>query len=668
MKFWSKCLMVALTVVAMAGCREDSPEAPVYTPEDLYGDVYAKINLQLPATPGTRSNTNPGGGSSDGTEEGKDFENKVQNLLLVLAERNNAYIAHAMTGNLTTKSGTLESVASIERTNLYTYYDKNKQEANSADGMSLTDDARNIRLFAFCNPPQDLLDELDKIQVEESNTDWINAACKVGEKTSVNRDEGDRQEGAVDGTNQIIWGKNSFLMSNAELYVSQLPATFDEWLREYSEISKPFDFCRKEGQQIDPIPVERSVARFDFRDGSPAGNPSCTYNISTTGQNNGALQVKLVSMSLVNMSNSFYYLRRVSEANDGYSNPLLCGLETASNWVVDTDAEKDHKQGVVDAAALSGYFNFCLFNKSGIIDQNARDYWNNYNIQEVLGESDKGTYSIWRYVTENTVPGINNQKNGVSTGIVFKGKLLAPENPDTDMNEDLRKAINGEYKAKPDPNDPNKYLGYVYEITERNGDAAVTKTYPMLILFNDILYVGWNNQIRPVVEDPSQEGTPIYTAANKEYQGKTVDAWYQDVVAAFNDKDNAALSTALTGFRAAATSAGFTIYQASNDADDYRANDKGKADGAGYYFYYYYWNRHNDNLYPGSMQRMEFGVVRNNVYKLAVTDIRRLGHPRFGGNDPEPPTPDTPDESDKVYLKVSVEVRPWTVRINNIEF
>ena len=134
------------------------------------------------------------------------------------------------------------------------------------------------------------------------------------------------------------------------------------------------------------------------------------------------------------------------------------------------------------------------------------------------------------------------------------------------------------------------------------------------------------------------------------------------------DKDNAALSTALTGFRAAATSAGFTIYQASNDADDYRANDKGKADGAGYYFYYYYWNRHNDNLYPGSMQRMEFGVVRNNVYKLAVTDIRRLGHPRFGGNDPEPPTPDTPDESDKVYLKVSVEVRPWTVRINNIEF
>lgn len=668
MRFWSKCLMVALTVAAMAGCHKDSPEAPEYTPEDLAGDVYAKINLQLPATPGSRSNTKPEGGSSDGIEVGQDYENKVQNLLVVLAAEDNAYIAHAITGNLTTQGGIVESVASIERTNLYTYYDKNKQEADATNGMTLKDNARKIRIFAFCNPTQDLLNELDKIHAEESNTDWINTACKVGEKRGVNRDEDDRQEGAVDGTNQIIWGKNTFLMSNAEIYESQLPERFDDWLEKYAEISKPFDFCQGEGQQIKPISVERSVARFDFRDGSPADNPSCTYNISTTGQNNGDLQVQLVSMSLVNMSKSFYYLRRISNENDGYSNPVLCGLETAANWVVDTDAEKEHKQGTVKPENLSEYFNFCLFNKSGIIDQNARDYWNNYNIKEVIGNNDKNTYGIWRYVTENTIPVIDNQKNGVSTGIVFKGKLLVPENPTTEMNEDLWKAIRGEYKAKPDPNDPEKYLGYVYEITEGEGENAVTKTYPMLILFNDILYVGWNNQIRPVVEDPDQVGMPIYTAANKVYQGKTVDTWYQEVVKAFNDKDNAALSAALAGFRAAATSAGFTIYQASNDADDYGTNDKDKGEGAGYYFYYYYWNRHNDNTYPGSMQRMEFSVVRNNVYKLAVTDIRRLGHPRLGGNDPEPPKPDTPDESKKVYLEVSVEVRPWTVRMNDIEF
>ncbi len=65
---------------------------------------------------------------------------------------------------------------------------------------------------------------------------------------------------------------------------------------------------------------------------------------------------------------------------------------------------------------------------------------------------------------------------------------------------------------------------------------------------------------------------------------------------------------------------------------------------------------------------MEFAVVRNNVYKLAVTNISRLGHPRLSDNDPDPENPDNPDESSDAYLTLSVEVLPWTVRVNNIEF
>lgn len=65
---------------------------------------------------------------------------------------------------------------------------------------------------------------------------------------------------------------------------------------------------------------------------------------------------------------------------------------------------------------------------------------------------------------------------------------------------------------------------------------------------------------------------------------------------------------------------------------------------------------------------MEFSVVRNNVYKLAVTNIAQLGHPRIPENDPDSPGPDTPDESDDIYLTVTCEVLPWVVRVNNIEF
>ncbi len=68
------------------------------------------------------------------------------------------------------------------------------------------------------------------------------------------------------------------------------------------------------------------------------------------------------------------------------------------------------------------------------------------------------------------------------------------------------------------------------------------------------------------------------------------------------------------------------------------------------------------------MGPMEFAVVRNNVYKLAVTEIGKLGHPRVSKNDPDPVDPDTPDEKGDLYIRVSVEVLPWVVRVNDIVF
>ena len=93
-----------------------------------------------------------------------------------------------------------------------------------------------------------------------------------------------------------------------------------------------------------------------------------------------------------------------------------------------------------------------------------------------------------------------------------------------------------------------------------------------------------------------------------------------------------------------------------------------EGEGPGFYFYYFYWNRHNDNGRNGGMGPMEFAVVRNNVYKLSVTRISQLGHPRISSNDPDKPTPDKPDEDGKLYFTVNVEVLPWTVRVNNIIF
>ena len=68
------------------------------------------------------------------------------------------------------------------------------------------------------------------------------------------------------------------------------------------------------------------------------------------------------------------------------------------------------------------------------------------------------------------------------------------------------------------------------------------------------------------------------------------------------------------------------------------------------------------------MAPMEFAVVRNNVYKLAVTNISRLGHPRISDNDPDNPGLILRMSRGDIYLTVSVDVLLGWFAVNNIDF
>ena len=163
-------------------------------------------------------------------------------------------------------------------------------------------------------------------------------------------------------------------------------------------------------------------------------------------------------------------------------------------------------------------------------------------------------------------------------------------------------------------------------------------------------------------------GDRIYVFNNKLYG-----AW-SDVKAAAEAGTDATLQAAYN--QAAATIAADATEPKGADAAAAGFTGYSPKDGK-YYNYYYYWNRHNDNLDNKLMGIMEFAVVRNNVYKLAVDKISRFGHPTPPDPsnpdpdpepDPDPVDPDDPDESVNYYFNVTVKVLPWTVRINNIEF
>ena len=88
--------------------------------------------------------------------------------------------------------------------------------------------------------------------------------------------------------------------------------------------------------------------------------------------------------------------------------------------------------------------------------------------------------------------------------------------------------------------------------------------------------------------------------------------------------------------------------------DMYKARKFEKTD-EGYLTFYTYWIRHLDNYKPTTMGVMEFGIVRNNLYRLLITNVSGLGYQAPNIN------PDTPDEGE-TYLLVVLNVKPWIVR------
>ena len=91
-------------------------------------------------------------------------------------------------------------------------------------------------------------------------------------------------------------------------------------------------------------------------------------------------------------------------------------------------------------------------------------------------------------------------------------------------------------------------------------------------------------------------------------------------------------------------------YAAKHPTEDYvgRHYVKGEC-------YYYVWIRHSmysDPTYKSGSFPMEFGIVRNNIYRIYVDKVMKIG--------PEVPTPELPD-----LISSHIHVRDWRLRIHD---
>lgn len=720
MNLFRKFFFGTATLALLAGCSDDISNAGQNngsTGNEDGPSVYLGVNFQMPGMGSTRSFTDGDNTSNNGTEVGTDVENNVNEVLLVLARRDYGFIgaASVMRDNIykhqaqQPNAGSYHATAKFNKTELSQYY---------SDAANFN---KEICVFVIANPTGGMVDRL--ATAAYGDTEWINTPWTV----SV---EGNQTEGA-------IWSSTNggnFLMTNSQIAVREIPQQMSAW-DSYTSEDKCFNLSEINGVAgalgtIDnsaanasrgPVKVERATARFDFRDGSPANTDANTYPVVYIQNPDGSqgaklIDIKLNKMALVNMGKTFYYLKRVSNngLNDGWNAAgstngwALCGAEKPW-YTLQTDGSLDQNRPgnyIVDYFAqqknagisenFSTYFNYAFFDNDGTLNNGnfntADQRWYVSEISDVLSNGNpdnwdnngnKGTYKVWRYLTENVAPGIENQVNGISTAVVFKGKMLASN----DLKTDLTNLTEGtaEYRNA-------KYLNDLINAVNSK-DASLGDSYkaPILYSYAGSLYCTWQNVYDAAVSasfsyttGPDGKIIPDWNRTNSLYKAvfgngltgyKLVDS---DGKVIYNDGDEKDLDQnsanycwqmwnqankpdngeILAKYKKAVTDAGFTIYQRSED----------NREGCGYYCYYYYWNRHNDNGKNGIMGPMEFAVVRNNVYKLAVTHIARLGHPRISQNDPDSPKPDTPDESSDIYFTVDAEVVPWTVRVNDIVF
>ena len=555
MKRWSYLFMAMGIAMAFSACSDeiDLSANNEESTEESTSQVFMQFNLELPAV--SRSTTQIGGGSDAGVEIGKDYENQVSEVLVVITDAtDDKFITGSTVTNLIPTGSNTTYVVPFNTNKLVNYVGK------------------PVNIYVYCNPTSELKKGLES----EDGID-VNATYTLTSATD------ETIWSITDGDNNTKNGH--FLMTNADNnYKRTLPANLDN----YKVESNPFD--------LETIKVERAAARFDYK------SSANTYTLMEDENGNPEVTVTLTDMALVNLSKEFYYLRRVS-ADGTSTNATIGGTEvggTSANYVVDTDA--DWKSSYSSGSESDHFYYTYQPNDAG-----ASTYdWD--KIADVTGASGtadtdnswnadgtKGDYKIWRYATENTIPkGTDDglQKKGITTGVAFKGEIQG-------ATEDMKTLLNG------------------------------TNT---VYVFDNILWGEWSD-VKTAAEAKESDNT---TLANP------------SLAAAYNE----ATKDSYTDAKAVA--AGFTIFKPNT-------NKK-------YEVLYYYWNRHNDNNNNGSMGPMEFAVVRNNVYKLSVTGVNKFGHPTNPGDDPDPENPEDPDEEDDVYFKVAVEVLPWVVRINDIEF
>ncbi|MGM9860871.1 MAG: Mfa1 family fimbria major subunit [Muribaculaceae bacterium] len=528
MKYLNKLLAGAL-VLGMCACSSDEPAENGGNNNTPTGGIYSTLKIKSPQS---RSTT------KEGEEVGQDYENTVGSILVALATKEGdvyKFVTYAL-NDAPLKAGT-------ENTYTVTFKEKEKLIAKAGE---------TVYVFAYCNPSQALRDKI------------------AGTLGADGKYTGGLAEGAefvdeiMNGSVESIWTSSGFLMSNVEICSATLPD--EATLKTYTD--------EAHAMSLGTIEVIRAAARFDFKDASAGSDLS--YEIKNINDGTVMGKVTLVSASLFNLRQEFYYLPRNSVSG------LCPGSDGMEDGFINSPTTKTFSEALqseqIDPENEPTWIKWQDLTTLLSNDEDKDEGWGTS-----LTPTDKEGYHIWRYATENTFNNGETVEPTKTTGIVFKGEIT---------------------------------------VADGFGNIIGGVKVPMY-LFGNVLY-GSAYEVYKAVQK-----TPVSTLATAFAGAFDVDTSGVDPVVTPKTDD-------------VVQAMGFTIYKPVSDH---------------YYCYYFYYNKHNDDGNVTTYGDMEYAVVRNNVYKLSVTDIKRFGAFKA----------DIGSVEDwDAYFTLDVKIRPWVVRINNI--
>ena len=646
--------LTAAAILLTAACTQDLEDPKKV--DEVKGDFFMTMNITPAGNASTRATTQTG---NQGKEVGQDVENTIGDALVIFAKpksptESDQYVVFAVLGG----EGATPTMSGGNRIDGKTSYSATFKtdrtvllnDVAASSEMVGSEKAVKYQMFVIANPTPAM------------KTAYNAAAAKYStEPVDV------QTTFAVASENDnTYWTNDKFLMTNSTV-------ASDLIVIKASDVELGTHTSPAEALSLGSVTVQRAMSRFDIATGRAFEH----FEIENEKSPIKKLSIDMEGVALVNMAKTANMFKVTADdyATLG-SKTLSFAAETyndadkTGNWVfspvqknVDskydffypmftniTEAESS-PQGKIGDLTGTVYTdlatNFTYTSWTSLQASGSRDTFEKPS--DAAGDWVPSGYKFWRYCMENTNPDqIENQMNAVSTGVIFKAKFTVEPNVDDE----------GAYTFVPGSN---------------------------LYAFGNVFF-GSLTHLRDYVYMVNSEEDKGHTDDADVYA--TVSNKFTDAVEAYNKKQNSDETKFYVPASDEDTQTGIDITSAGEETlsrlDSYLVNKTNKGQGFAiyrptdigqddsheyvYYCYYIYWNRHNNNYDNTQMGIMEFATVRNNIYKLSVGAVRRLGHPANPDDDPKTPDPDDPDEEDEFYCTIDCKVLDWEVRVNNIEF